>query len=217
MAAMISIATDRSHTEDSFPWSRFPASWAVGDVYSERVSARLIWLLVPLQYYVFTHVAGGVAPGDLLSVVAITMASFAALFVISFVLANLATLGDSGVAKQTLTRMWMIALMLGTTGTYAVFALSLFVGLYMNLTADILGDFFFWHSREGVRIPGWNWQTPVTYLVYSTIACILISVTRWMFWRLVPSCRAPLPEPAMAVVIVFVATVMFGMNILATL
>jgi hypothetical protein len=215
MAAMISIAPDSTRTEGSFPWGKFPARWAVGNAFSERVSARLIWLLVPLQYYVFTHVAGGVAAGDLLSVVAITIVSFAALFFISFILAKVATLHDSAEVKQTLMRMWMIALMLGTTGAYSVFALSLFVGIHMGLTADILGDFFFWQSQEGVRIPGWNWQTAAICLIYSAIACVLICGVRWMFWRLVPSSKVPLPEPALVVVIVFVAVVMFGMNILA--
>ncbi|SHG35098.1 hypothetical protein [Bradyrhizobium erythrophlei] len=223
MAAITSATANRpghapegSHAGDSFPWGRFPAGWAVESAFSERFSARLIWLLVPLQYYALTHIAGGVGAGDLLSVIVLTMTSFIALFFLSFLLANFVAWRNPDQDKRTLTRMWMIALMMGTTCAYAVFALSLWIGILRGLTADIVGDFLFWQSSDGVRIPGLNWQTVASYLIYSLIAMLLILSIRLMSWTITSRHRSGLVEPPFVVVAVFVAAVMSGINIFAT-
>jgi len=200
----------------SFPWSRFPAGWAVESASSERFSARLIWLLVPIQYYVLTHLAGGVAVGDLLSVVVLTMTSFIALFFLSFLLASFVAWRNPDQDRRALTRMWMIALLMGTTCTYAVFALSLWIGIRQGLTADVVGDFLFWRSADGVRIPGLNYQTIASYLIYSSIAMLLILLIRLMSWRMASRTTAALAEPPFFVVAVFVTAVMSGINIFAT-
>jgi hypothetical protein len=209
-------AAGGGHANTSFPWGRFPAGWAVESASSERFSARLIWLLVPIQYYVLTHLAGGVAVGDLLSVVVLTMTSFVALFFLSLVLANFVAWRNPDQDRRTLTRMWMIALMMGTTCAYAVFALSLWIGMRQGLTADVVGDFLFWRSADGVRIPGLNWQTIASYLIYSSIAMLLVLVVRLMSWRMVSGPRPAFLEPPFFVVAVFVAAVMSGINIFAT-
>jgi hypothetical protein len=211
-----SQAAEGGHVNTSFPWGRFPASWAVESASSERFSARLIWLLVPIQYYVLTHIAGGVAVGDLLSVVVLTMTSFIVLFFLSFLLASFVAWRNPHQDRRTLTRMWMIALLMGTTCAYAVFALSLWIGLHRGLTADVVGDFLFWQSADGVRIPGPNCQTIASYLIYSSIAMLLVLLIRLMSWRIASRHRSVLVEPPFFVVAIFVAAVMSGINIFAT-
>ena len=110
----------------------------------------------------------------------------------------------------------MIALLMGTTCTYAVFALSLWIGIRQGLTADVVGDFLFWRSADGVRIPGLNYQTIASYLIYSSIAMLLILLIRLMSWRMASRTTAALAEPPFFVVAVFVTAVMSGINIFAT-
>ena len=109
---------------------RFPVRWAIESASVERNFARLLWLLVPLQYYVVANVDRGLAATDVIPAVVITLLSV----VIIFLLSCLAALGASWLSprgsaqSETYTgrvRMWVIALMICTAAGYFLFALLL--------------------------------------------------------------------------------------------
>ena len=113
-----------------FSLPRFPARWAVGNAKAESIFARLLWFLVPLQYYVVTHVARGLAADNLIPAVALSLMSVAIIFILSCVAAWLASVlrpldparGDTLTGR---VRMWVVALMICTAGGYSLLALSL--------------------------------------------------------------------------------------------
>jgi hypothetical protein len=60
MSTESDIATSEPPASTGFLLPRFPARWVVESATAERVFARLLWLLVPLQYYVVTNIGRGV-------------------------------------------------------------------------------------------------------------------------------------------------------------
>jgi len=113
-----------------FSLPRFPARWAVGSAAAERIFARLLWLLVPLQYYVVTHEARGLSADDLIPAVALSLMSVVVIFILSCVFAWFASVlwpldpshGDTLTGR---VRMWVVSLMICTAGSYLLMALSL--------------------------------------------------------------------------------------------
>src|ERR1700675_4146762 len=70
-----------------FSLPRFPARWVVGSAKAEPIFARLLWLLVPLQYYVVTNIVHGLSGDDLVPAVALSLTSIVAIFLLSCVAA----------------------------------------------------------------------------------------------------------------------------------
>ena len=74
-----------------FSLPRFPVRWAVESAAAERIFSRLLWLLVPLQYYVVTHIGRGFSPDDLIPAVLLSLISVVVIFVLSCAAAWLAS------------------------------------------------------------------------------------------------------------------------------
>jgi uncharacterized membrane protein (DUF4010 family) len=129
---------------------RFPARWVVGSAKAERIFARLLWLLVPLQYYVVTNIVHGLSGDDLIPAVALSLTSIVAIFILSCAAAWFTSPPLEGEQSDSLTgrvRMWVVALMIGTAGGYLLLAISLIiirvaahydVIIYIDLVTDVL-------------------------------------------------------------------------------
>ena len=129
-----------------FSLPRFPVRWAVESDAAERHFARLLWLLVPLQYYVVTNLGHGLSANDLIPAVSLTLITVLVIFFVSCAAAVLASAvypldpaqGDTMTGR---VRMWVVALMMCTAAGYFLLALSLAAAhIAINRNVTIYGD-----------------------------------------------------------------------------
>ncbi len=228
LAGVHAEGVDNSSDVQSLPtqhsWPKFPAGWAVENAAAERVFARLVWFLVPLQYYVLTHMAGGQSPDDLISVAVL------ALFSVAIVL--LAGLGaawmiwwfrDQKTSVEDFTelvRVWVVALLIGTFAAYTLLAISLYVGVRTGYDGDILGSVFYNLSNgAGGSVPGLNWPTYTSYLFYAYTGVLAVTIVlqarRGSDAR--RAAHSTTHDPGVVWVGAIVAAIMFCVNNIATL
>jgi hypothetical protein len=211
---------------------RFPAYWAVESAVAERTFARLLWLIVPLQYYVMTHVARGLSSDDLIPAVALSLLSVVVIFILSCIAAWLASImrpPDPG-RDDTLTgrvRMWVVALMIGSAGGYLLLALSLactYVGvkfgydLYGDLVTDglmrLLKAFGYTYQEIGALAP---WLGAASNLIYSLVAVLLVTGIAHRALRSRNESPAAVQEPWAISVWLIVAVLMTAASYITTL
>jgi hypothetical protein len=136
-----------------FTLPRFPARWAVDKPAVESLFARGLWILVPVQYYVVTHVEKGLSPDDLVPAVALSLVSLAAIFLVSCAMAWCYALVNrpDPVHGDTLSgrvRMWVVALMICLVAAYALLAASLGIQkIALSWDVPIYGDLV----KEAIR------------------------------------------------------------------
>ena len=139
-------ASARPPATGRFSLPRFPVRWAVESAAAERNFARLLWLLLPLQYYVVTNVGQGLSADDLIPAVSLTLISVLVIFFLSCVAASLASVvrpldPEQGDTLTGRVRMWVVALMMGTAAGYFLLAVSLLdMQIAVNRGATIYGD-----------------------------------------------------------------------------
>lgn len=174
-----------------FAWPRFPARWAVENTGTESIFARGLWLLVPLQYYVVTHIPHGLSGDDLIPAVTLSLMAVAVIFVLSCAAAWLAAivkrpdpaLGDTLTGR---VRMWVVALMICTAAAYLPAALSLFgrqialahdIVLYGDIVTDALTRLLdgVGVDRETIRALAF-WIQAVASFVYAFTAVIAVTL-----------------------------------------
>jgi hypothetical protein len=211
-----------------FALPRFPSQWFVGAESTERIFGRLLWLLVPLQYWVVTHIARGLAKDDLLPSVALSLMSVAAIFILSYVIAWFASVwrGKNPDQKESLTgpvRMWVVALMINTATGYALLALSFAVAPPLarifgyRIYGDIVTDRLAWLlDGFGVDEKMVDLIVPASSnLVYSFLAILVIAFAYHVLGR-GPATETP-REPGIIAVGLIAAFVMTTANLFATL
>ena len=173
-----------------FSLPRFPARWAVETPGAERIFARLLWFLVPLQYYVVAHVPHGFSGDDLLAAVTLSLMSVAVIFVLSFAAAWLVSMArpldpDRGDILTGRVRMWVVALMICTAAAYLPLALSLAAN-QLTLRHDIVvyGDLVTQGVRMLLEAAGVDDRNPalvlptqiVSNLVYAFASVIVLTL-----------------------------------------
>lgn len=214
-----------------FSLPRFPASWAVGSATAERRFARLLWLLVPLQYYVVTHMPRGLSGDDLIPAVALSLMSVVAIFVLSCIAAWLASAlwpldKEQGYSLTGRVRMWVVALMIGTAGGYLLLALSLVViRVAAKYEIVIYGDLVTGGLTRLLRIWELDYQTTgaftfplqtVSNFVYAFAALLVIMLLHRALRR-GPASPATQQEPGAISVGLLVAVVMTAANYVASM
>jgi hypothetical protein len=219
------IPVPRPATSRGWLLPRFPAQWVMGNLGAERTFGRLLWLQIPLQYYVVTHVQHGLSGDDLIPAVALSLMSVVAIFVLSCVAAYVAlVVKKDGDRDQTLTgrvRMWVVALMIGTAGSYLLLVLSFFVArlaielhhpIYGDLVTDRLNwllDYFqFSEDTSKLAVPA------LSNLAYSAMALLVLALMRR---ALSPGSAKPTAqEPGAISVCLIVTVVMTTVNSIVT-
>lgn len=161
-----SIASTAEPPERRRLLPRFPTGWVSESALAEAAFARLLWLLVPLQYLVFIIMPGGLARDDVMATVMISLLSVVAIFLLSCAIAVLVSVvrpidPESGDTFSRRVRMWVVGLMVCTTASYLLLVAVLGVGYGYEHWCDcrVYGDLvtggFRWLARAiGPELPG---------------------------------------------------------------
>ncbi|MGA7997796.1 MAG: hypothetical protein WCA28_23225 [Bradyrhizobium sp.] len=228
MSTDMDLSASEPPASGGFSLPRFPVRWAVESAAAERIFSRLLWLLVPLQYYVVTHIGRGFSPDDLIPAVLLSLISVVVIFVLSCAAAWLAspldeTRDDSWTGR---VRMWVVALMICTAACYLLLALSLVathvaIDHGVRIYGDLVTDRLMWL----LRICGLSRETMETLdlpllalanLIYAFAALLGIALLHRALRRGAAS-PSSTQEPGMISVGVVVAVVMTVANALATM
>jgi hypothetical protein len=229
MSTDMDLASPGPPASSRFSLPRFPVGWAVENPKVERVFARLLWLLVPLQYYVVTNIGKGLSADDLVAAVALSLISVVVIFIVSCVMAWLASVvwptdpwqGDTLTRR---VRMWVVALMICTAGSYCLLALSLLLTHFaISFGARIYGDLMTDRLIAGLRLLGYSWEDAqdlrgpllfIASLIYAFAAMLLVVLAQSALRR-GPAGPAQAREPDVVSVCVITALVMTATNFLA--
>ncbi|MEH2612969.1 hypothetical protein [Bradyrhizobium sp. AZCC 1693] len=205
----------------------FPAYWVVENSAIEDFFAKFIWLIVPLQYGLLTQIARGLDPGDYTVAALLSLSSMVLLLIAGSATAGvvLVIFKRARGNYQQVARMWVVSLLISWAGANFLYAGSLICGYVWEWNGDLLGDSLRILMVDRLKIlkevdvvPGRNWPTFLSYLIFaylSVAVCFLVRVLHIRFSRQRgPS--PPLPEPDLIWPGVVVATVMMFINVVAT-
>ncbi|NUU41563.1 hypothetical protein [Tardiphaga robiniae] len=205
----------------------FPAYWVVENAKVEDFFAKLIWLIVPLQYVLLTRIAGGLNSDDYMVAALLSLSS-----IVLLLIAGSATAGIVIVIikrargnYQQVARMWMVTLLICWAGANVLYAISIFYGERLEWDGDIVGEFLRDWMGHRLKIPwslgplpGPNWPTFLSYVTFAYLAVAICFLARILHRRFSPSDREspPLPEPDLVWPGVVVAGVMMLIMVVAT-
>lgn len=130
-------------------WWRFPSMWIVASPASEDLFSKIVWLILPLQYYVLSKFPTGLR-GEYVAVALVTVVSIASLFGVGLLFAlpyyrtsvrgaqSLRDVEDRFGSRYALAvRIWAIALIVSWMSVYVVLAVSYAIG---GEDGDLLGQ-----------------------------------------------------------------------------
>jgi hypothetical protein len=203
-----------------FKWLRFPSNWVVAWRGTESFFSKAVWLVIPIQYYVLDQLSGGLRGAYVASAV-VALVSIAALFAVSCLAALVyyrKRPGGDGPAKERPgfgtwyalgVRTWAIALIV----TWATAHLVLWVSYLLGTSR---GDFLY-SALCGVGrcteiYPAWDRITFVVYLIYTSIAVLLLVAISYGWLTGALPKPSPIPEPSIFVVIPLIAVLMVLIN-----
>ncbi|MGY2811998.1 hypothetical protein [Bradyrhizobium sp. USDA 4506] len=171
---MISVATITRGYDELLSWSRFPVNLLVAGYGLRRWVPKLIWLVIPLEYYVITRFAGGVSTESYLSAVI-----FSVICVLSFLLAGFVLAGilPARVDLQSRRRGAVAALLIVWGTSLLLLALSYWLThLWYGYPEDILADlvYYVWPSGHSPHKPGP--QNFISHFGYAALAAIIDSL-----------------------------------------
>lgn len=206
----------RGRSLGSPSWWRFPSRWIVSRQSTESFFSKAIWLILPLQYWVFTQFPGGIADAYVAAAM-LALISMGALFAIGC-LFSLAYLGFRG-RYAIGVRMWSIALIVTWAVSYAVLAVSYLVG--DSKYGDVLHGAF----CRALPIdcngphPDFGWVTGAEYLIYTGTAVLVLVLASMIHRRIAeaPVVKAPIGDPYAVIVIATIAGLMVLVNGATTL
>lgn len=203
---------------------RFPAHWIIGSADSERLFGRLLWIQVPLQYYVATHVLHGLAVDDLLSGLLLSLMSVVGIFVLSWIAAWIAIAVHKESNAQDLTgrvRMWVVAVMIVTAGAYLLLVLSFLAAHAANGWGfRMYGDFITDRLTVAMEALAFSKevQRAVPILVNVVVSLLPLVVVRLVYRAFgSPALRANEQDPDMLSVWVIVTAIMTATNAVGSL
>lgn len=207
-------------------WWRFPSMWIVASPASEDLFSKIVWLILPLQYYVLSQFPTGLR-GEYVAVALVTVVSIASLFAVSLLFAlpyyrtsvrGAQTLQDVeerfGSRYALAVRIWAIALIVSWMSVYAVLAVSYAIG---GEKGDLFNQLIcsFWPMNECYDVgPELRLLTFLGYLAYSLIAVLLVMAIAAMHRKFSGAANdtSPLAEPNPAYVVVTIATLLTLIN-----
>jgi len=166
IAKVAQVASIRS----SLP--QFPVDWIEDNSALLEFFAKAVWALVPLQYYVLTHISGGFSYTDYVPAAVLALAGVFTVSVVSSAI-GLLHLSD----REQHARAWGIALLLTWGASLALLVLSYALGpafLYPgNDTDDVISHYVcpIWRCPN---YPDLGWKTFVIYLIYSALAVAIV-------------------------------------------
>jgi hypothetical protein len=196
-----------------------PAYWVVENAWVEGFFAKLIWGIVPVQYILLTHINRGLKVSDYSAAALLSLASVILMFVAACATAAIVAVffSSARVDYQKVARMWVVSLLIGWAGANILYTLSVYYGPKWDFEGDLVGATLR-NYMCAESLPGPNWPTVLSYLVYAYLSFFIIIATRFAhirFWG-TPQTSPALPEPDLLWSGVMVATVMLAINLVAT-
>lgn len=166
-------AGEQTRPVAQYDWLHFPYHRLVGNRKLEAVTARVIWLAIPLEYYVLTRIPGGLRNVHAVAVVLVSLLAVMGVLAISVVIAAL-----SGPRVNFNERLqgWSVSLVLNWV--VAVFLLALGYLLSASPNDDVVHQFLSERLKLNIALGNYphilDPQTFVVYLIYSAVALGLV-------------------------------------------
>lgn len=182
---------------------RYPNDRILSNIPLERLIMFWVWLVVPLQYYVFTQIPGGMKWEEVFSMA--LAVSLSMLFVV-LIGSGLAIFRSKqiGATYSERARAWSLAIITNWSATVTLIAVSYFASTVFlkKGNTDLLQNLLCYpDGRHPMRILDcYNYpqlislDTYAIYLIYSSIALIILLVTVVSATRRDRS-RIPVPAP----------------------
>jgi hypothetical protein len=195
---------------------RYPNDRILSNVPLERKIIFWVWLVVPLQYYVFTQIPGGMKWQEAFSMALAVSLSMLLVFLISSALA-IVPANEIGATYSDRVRAWSLAIITNWSATVTLLAASYLAEavLLKQGNRDLVQTLLCYRDERHVtRIFNcYNYpelfsiETYAIYLVYSSIALIVLLVTVVSATRKNRS-QFPVPAPRTLFVPVVTAAVL---------
>ncbi len=161
-------------------WLEFPFQSIVASRSFEEIASRLVWLFLPLEFYILTQIGIGATPAPTIVIALLTISvMIAASCLAAFVQVR------QGLPYRTCVRIWTVTLMLQWVATLILLASGYFiVQLYGKGSAeDILYALFKNAPKIGSYPAALDPRTFIIYLCYSLIAAVLIRIAARVFGK----------------------------------
>jgi hypothetical protein len=153
---------------------QFPVDWIEENPALLEFFAKAVWALVPLQYYVLTHISGGLSYTDYVPAAVLALAGVFALSIIGSLIGLISHRSN----REQHARAWGIALLLTWGASLGLLALAYALGpafLYPATvdTNDTISHYLcpIWGCPN---YPGFGLDTFFIYLIYSILAVAVI-------------------------------------------
>jgi hypothetical protein len=161
----------------SYSGLQFPGNQLIDDPALQGAATKLIWIVIPLEYYVLTRFDGGISADSYIPAAVMALACVVAIIVASAIVSLVRRRGSSYAARF---RGWTVALLTIWCGSLTLLSLS-YVGtnLYDGVHRDIVGTVICSLSNC-IDYPTISWQTFLAYSFYSLVAAVLVDLSiRW--------------------------------------
>ncbi|QQN65264.1 hypothetical protein JIR23_05545 [Bradyrhizobium diazoefficiens] len=188
----------------SFPIDRLTAN---SDL--ERHIANWIWAAVPIQYCLFTRIAGGAAAGAWFSIAVSVLLCFVCMLVISALLA-IVPVKNFGVDYGARVRAWTFSLAVTWTAASTLLALSyLLTALTSSGTNDIVQTLLCGSFLRCAEYPAeLSFGTWLIYFVYSLLGVSAIIAIASAFGNVPPDSQGGRITAPLTIVVAAIAAVL---------
>jgi len=199
-------------------WLRFPLGRIVGSQTLEDAVARLVWITIPLEFYVLTRFSGGVSVNDHIAVTVIALAAILLVLLVSVAVALVARARDTSFEQRV--RVWSVSLILTWAAALALLALGYGVGQLFGGSQDVVAAILFPRLDRALlgygRYP--HLLDPTTFLIYLCYAAgglVFLNVVARLFGGEPEGTRAAGPSAlSVAALSAFVMMVLHGASVL---
>jgi hypothetical protein len=177
---MMSAAEDVENAEGDNRenrWQRFPSTWIVGTSGTEEFFSKFIWVVIPIQYFVFASFSGGFGSEAYAPTAVFALISIAALFLASCAIAAARFVYTKKLYSH-FVRIWAIALIVTWVVTYALLGFSYYISPKLGMSDDLVHEIFcdFYPYDCARTHPNFGFQNFLEYLIYASLSLVLIRV-----------------------------------------
>jgi hypothetical protein len=159
--------------------SRFPNDRILGEPKLERGMMTWVWIVVPLQYYVFTRMPGGLRANEWFSIALTVMVCILFVLLLSTLIAVL-PFGQTGMSYKSRVQAWSLALVTNWAAAVSLLALSYFLSARFKLAKHDLLHGLICEKYEVFQCANYpSFFSPETYsiyLCYSILAVLVVLV-----------------------------------------
>jgi hypothetical protein len=156
----------------------------------ERLIMIWVWLVVPLQYYVFTRIPGGMQWQEVFSMALAVSLSVLLVFLCSSILAIVPS-RQIGAAYSDRVRAWSLAIITNWSAAVSLLAISYLAGTYLKRPNQDLLQILLCYPKTSIALPTpgsivpfpcenypeFAVDTYIIYLLYSSLALVLLLAT----------------------------------------